>query len=95
MPSERSSAASPTPDSISSLALPTPPADRINSREAPMLWGWPSMSSSIPEQRVPVKVSLVTGVFVSSVRFGRDRLGRRKARVALTRVPSAAIFMLM
>ena len=75
MPSDRSSAASPTPDSMRSLALPTPPADRITSREAPILCCWPSMSNSTPEQRVPVKVSLVTGVFVSSVRFGRDRLG--------------------
>jgi hypothetical protein len=36
------------------------------------------MSNSTPEQRVPVKVSVVTGVLVSSVRFGRDRLGLRR-----------------
>src|ERR1700752_2244483 len=55
----------------------------------------PSLLTVTPTQRVPLKFSFTTLVLSSRVRFGLDNAGRRKARTALTRVPSAAMFMLM
>ena len=71
------------------------PAARMTSLSAPMSFTAPSVLIVTPTQRVPLKFSFTTLVLSSSVRFGLDNAGRRKARAALTRVPSAAMFMLM
>jgi len=42
-----------------------------------------------------LKFSFTTVALSSRVRFGLDSAGRRKELAALTRVPSAAMFMLM
>ena len=69
------------------------PAARITSLSAAMSFMLPSVINLTPTQRVPLKFSFTTLVLSSSLRFGLDNAGRRKARTALTRVPSAAMFM--
>ena len=65
------------PDSMSSFALPTPPAATITSLVAPTVCSEPPDSRRTLPQRVPSIASETTCAPVSKVRFGSPSAGRR------------------
>ena len=71
------------------------PAASTTSLSAAISFTSPCVITFTPVQRVPTKFNFTTSVFNRRVRLGRDSAGRRNARAALTRVPSAPMFMLM
>src|SRR5271166_5762989 len=90
IPAARSTASSPTPESMSRCADSIAPADSTI-RSAVAVIGPPGPIASTPTARLPEKRSRTTRVWVISERFARSNAGNRYAAPEPVRTPSTML----